>query len=89
MRIISNYNFSIVKKRYGYIVVNNTLDTHAHLPNYRGCVILLHLIKKNESIKDPYLRKAKERLVPTKRKKKDKYYNRSREQRKAMGDRRA
>lgn len=90
MIYIANYNFSIVKKSSDdFVVVNNTLNTHAHLGSFKGCKILLGLIKRNESIKNPYLRVAKERLIPTKRKKKDKYYNRSREQRRAMGDRRA
>lgn len=92
MIYISNYNFSIIKKSSdNFIIVNNTLDTHAHLGSYKGCKILLGLIKRNESIKNPYLRTAKERLIPkqNRRKKKDKYYNRSREQRRAMGDKRA
>lgn len=61
-----NYKFKIIKKRYGYVVVNTTLDTHAHLPNYKGCAILLHLIHNESDIKDSYLKKAKERLIPSK-----------------------
>lgn len=64
------YNFSIIKKKYGYVLVNKTLNTHAHLPNYKGCAILLHLIKTNQEIEDRYLRKAKERLIPPTHKKK-------------------
>lgn len=61
--------YSIVKKSYGYVLINKTLNTHAHLPNYKGCVILLNLIKKNVDIKDKYLRSAKERLLPRREKK--------------------
>lgn len=55
--------YKIIKKSYGYVVVNVTLNTHAHIPTYKGCRILLHLIKKNIEIKDRYLRRAKERLL--------------------------
>ncbi len=55
--------YKIIKKPYGYVVVNATLNTHAHIPTYKGCRILLHLIKKNIEIKDKYLRRAKERLL--------------------------
>ena len=55
--------YRIIKKTYGYEVVNVTLNTHAHIPTYKGCRILLHLIKKNIEIKDKYLRRAKERLL--------------------------
>lgn len=58
------YKMQIVKKPYGYVVINKDLDTHAHLPNYKGCVALLHLIKKNVRIRDKYLRNAKYRLIP-------------------------
>ena len=67
--------FKTVKKSYGYVIINKTLNTHAHLPNYKGCAILLHLIKNNVEIEDSYLRNAKERLLP-KKVKKDRYYNR-------------
>lgn len=49
-------------------MINTTLNTHAHLPNYKGCAILLHLINNDTEIKDKYLKKAKERLLPTKSK---------------------
>lgn len=49
-------------------MLNTTLDTHAHLPNYKGCAILLHLIKNDTDIQDNYLRKAKERLIPDRQK---------------------
>ena len=55
--------YRIIKKTYGYVVVNVTLNTHAHIPTYKGCRILLHLIKKNIEIKNKYLRRAKERLL--------------------------
>ena len=55
--------YRIIKKTYGYVVVNVTLNTHAHIPTDKGCRILLHLIKKNIEIKDKYLRRAKERLL--------------------------
>lgn len=58
------YKFSIIKKPYGYVVVNKDLDTHAHMDNFKGCICLIRLIKKNVDIKDPYLRRAKERLIP-------------------------
>lgn len=58
----------IVKKSYGYVVINKDLDTHAHLPNYRGCISLINLIKKNVIIRDKYLRNAKYRLIPPSRK---------------------
>lgn len=64
------YKYKIVKKKYGYVVINETLNTHAHLPNYKGCAILLHLIKTNQEIEDKYLRNAKDRLIPPKREKK-------------------
>ncbi|WAW15276.1 hypothetical protein [Peptostreptococcus equinus] len=57
------YKYKIIKKRYGYVVVNETLNTHAHLPNYKGCRNLLHLIRKDVEIRDKYLRKAKCRLL--------------------------
>ena len=55
--------YKIIKKSYGYVVVNVTLNTHAHIPTYKGCRILLHMIKNNIEIKDKYLRRAKERLM--------------------------
>nr|DAS75250.1 MAG TPA: hypothetical protein [Caudoviricetes sp.] len=55
--------YKIIKKPYGYVVVNVTLNTHAHIPTYKGCRILLHLIKKNIEIKDKYLKRAKKRLM--------------------------
>nr|DAK86826.1 MAG TPA: hypothetical protein [Caudoviricetes sp.] len=61
MRKIMEYK--IIKKSYGYVVVNVTLNTHAHIPTYKGCKILLHMIRKNIKIKDKYLRRAKERLL--------------------------
>lgn len=82
---IKDYDFRVIKKRYGYVVVNKTLNTHSHLPNYKGCMILLNLIRNDVDIKDRYLRKAKERLIPNCNYKKDKYVNKSRFQRKALG----
>lgn len=55
--------FKIIKKHYGYVLVNETLNTHAHLPNYQGFKILLNLIKHNVDIKDKYLRNARDRLL--------------------------
>lgn len=55
--------FKIVRKYYGYVVVNESLNTHAHLPNRKGCKILIGLIKRGDKIRDPYLRKAARRLL--------------------------
>lgn len=55
-------SYQIVKKRYGYVVIDTKRNTHAHLPNYKGCKILLHLMKRDVEIKDKYLRKARDRL---------------------------
>lgn len=82
---IKDYDFRVIKKRYGYVIVNKTLNTHSHLPNYRGCVILLNLIKNDVDIKDKYLRKAKDRLIPNNNNRKDRYINKSRFQRKSLG----
>lgn len=71
------YKFKIIKKSYGYVIVNETLDTHAHLPTYKGCKILLKLIKNNVPIKDKYLRRSKERLLH-KSNPKPKYVNKQR-----------
>lgn len=57
------YQYRIIRKSYGYVVLNVDLGTHAHIPNYEGCKILLHLIKKGKDIKTQYLRHAKERLI--------------------------
>nr|DAY22803.1 MAG TPA: hypothetical protein [Caudoviricetes sp.] len=58
-----NMEYRIIKKPYGYVVVNVTLNTHAHIPTYKGCKMLLHMIRKNIKIKDKYLKQAKERLL--------------------------
>lgn len=57
------YKFKIIKKPYGYVLINEDLKTHAHLGSYKGCKDLIRLINNNVKIKDKYLKKAKERLV--------------------------
>lgn len=47
--------------------------------------MLLNLIKNDVDIKDKYLRKAKDRLIPNNNNRKDRYINKSRFQRKALG----
>ena len=69
----NQYKFKIIKKSEdSFVVVNTTLDTHAHLPTYKGCLDLIRLIRKGEYIRCAYLRNAKERLIP-KKKRKDRY----------------
>lgn len=75
--------FSIYKDKLGndYVVVNNRLNTHAHLGSYGGCMMLINMINKNVSIRNPYLQEAKKRLLTANTKKKYKYYNRTKCQR--------
>lgn len=43
--------FKIIKKNYGYVIVNTDLDIHVYFQNYKGCKVLIHLIDKNVNIK--------------------------------------
>jgi len=77
------YKFKIIKKPYGYVVINTELNTHCHLPNIKGVKSLLWLIKTNEKICDEYLLKCKERLIPRRKiNNKLKYINKSKGYRK-------
>lgn len=57
------YKYKIIKKNSYFVIVNKTLKTHCHMPNYKGCIQLLKLIKSGKEIKNPYFIEAKRRLI--------------------------
>lgn len=86
MLYLVNYTYKIIKKSNdNFVVVCVELDTHAHLGSFWGCKKLIQLIKSGEEIKNPYFQKACLRLTGELKENKQKYYNRSKAQRKACG----
>lgn len=69
MRIVSyrlaghKYQYKIIRRDYGFILINLNLNSHAHLDNWYACKLCMKFIDNNVEAKKPYLKEAIRRLT--------------------------
>lgn len=62
-RICKKYTYKIIRRDYGFVLINLNLNSHSHLDNWFACKLCMKFIEEDIEPKKAYLKEAVRRLT--------------------------